>query len=100
MVAAGEVSLRLRRDAGLGGASWNAMMRPSCCSASRPSKPLRHHDNCSGVAAALLTGQQLQGVPVIFHGVVPRHSPVVFETQDMPQAQLRTQRPECGADRE
>ena len=35
MVAAGEVSLRLRRDAGLGGASWEAMMRPSCCNDSR-----------------------------------------------------------------
>ena len=36
MVAAGRVSLRLRRDAGLGGTSWAAMMRPSCCSDSRP----------------------------------------------------------------
>ena len=48
MVAAGEVSLRLRRDAGLGGASWEAMMRPSCCRDNRPSKPLQHHDNCGG----------------------------------------------------
>ena len=29
------------------------------------------------------TGQQLQGVPVILHGVVPRHSHAVLETQDM-----------------
>ena len=95
MVAAGEVPLRLRRDAGVGGASWDAIMRPSCCSDSRPSSPLQHHHNCSGVVAALLSGQQLQGVPVVLHGVVPPHSPAVLETQDMPQARLRTHGPEC-----
>ena len=39
MGAAEEVPLRLRRDAGLGGASWEAMMRASCCSDSRLSSP-------------------------------------------------------------
>ena len=79
-MAAGEVPLRPRRDAGLGGASWEAMMRPSCCRDNRPSSP----SSTTTTAPALLTGQQLQGVSVILHGVVPRHSPAVLETQDMP----------------
>ena len=70
-------------------------MRPSCCSDSRPSQPLQHHDNSPGVAAALLTGQQLQGVSVILHGVVPRHSPAVLETQDLLHGQISLQGPEC-----
>ena len=41
MVAAEEVPLRLRRGAGLGGASWEPMMRPSCCSYSRLSSSSR-----------------------------------------------------------
>ena len=35
--------------------------------------------------------QQLQGVPLELHGVVPGHSPFVFEAQDLAQAQIRRQ---------
>ena len=60
----------------------------------RSVQPLQHHDDRSGIAAALLTGQQLQGVPVELHGVVPGHPPAVLETQDLLQAQLRARGPE------
>ena len=42
--------------------------------------------NRSGIAAALLPGQQLQGVPLDLHGVVPGHSSAVLEAEDLLQA--------------
>ncbi len=38
-----------------------------------------------------MTRQQLQGVPLELHGVVPGHSPFVFEAQDLAQVQIRRQ---------
>ena len=46
----------------------------------------KHHDNRTGMAAALLTGQQLQDVPLKLHRVVPGHSPAVLEARDLLQA--------------
>ena len=46
----------------------------------------KHQDNRTGIAATLLTGQQLQGVPLEFHGVAPGHSSAMLEAQDMLQA--------------
>ena len=66
-------------------------MRPSCCSNSRPSKP----SSTTTTAAALLTRQQLQGVPVVFHGVVPGYSSSMLEAQSLPQRQALLQRPIC-----
>ena len=47
-----------RSDPGLGGASWAAMMRPSCCNDSRPSSPCSttppHRHSC-GVAGQAAT---------------------------------------------
>ena len=39
MASPGEGLMLFRSDPGLGGASWAAMMRPSCCNYSRPSSP-------------------------------------------------------------
>ena len=83
-----------RSDPGLGGASWAAMMRPSCCNDSRPSSPCSTTTRRTGIAAAMPVRQQLQGVPLELHRVVPGHSPV-FEAQDLSQAQIRRQGPEC-----
>ncbi len=57
---------------------------------------MQHHDIRTGIPAALPVRQQLQGVPLELHGVVPGHSPFVFEAQDLTQVEIRTQRPECG----
>ena len=48
-----------------------------------------------GIAGAFRTWQQLEGVQLESHRVVPGHSPPVLEAQDLFQAQLRVQRPEC-----
>ena len=55
--------LPLRKAPGPGGASWAAMMRPSCCTDGRPSSPC----STTTTAAALLPGQQLQDVPPKLH---------------------------------
>ena len=47
------------------------------------------------VAGAFRPGQQLEGVQLESHRVVPGHPPVVLEAQDLFQAQLGIQRPEC-----
>ena len=52
---------------------------------------VQHHDNRSGIAAALPVRQQLQGVPLELHRVVPGHSPFVFDAQDLAQVQIRRQ---------
>ena len=56
--------------------------------------PFQYHHDRSGIAAALLTGKQLQSVPPVLHGVVPGHSPAVLEAQDLLEAQVRLQGPE------
>ena len=56
---------------------------------------MQHHDRRTRIAAAVPVRQQLQGVPLELHGVVPGHSPFVFETQDLAQAQIRRQGSEC-----
>ena len=48
-----------------------------------------------GIAGAFRPWQQLQGVQLEPHRVVPGHSSVVLKAQDLFQAQLRVQRPEC-----
>ena len=48
-----------------------------------------------GIAGAFRPWQQLEGVQLEPHRVVPGHPPAVFEAQDLVQAQLRVQRPEC-----
>ena len=48
-----------------------------------------------GIAWAFRTWQQLECVQLEPHRVVPGHSPAVLEAQDLFQAQLRVQRPEC-----
>ena len=60
---------------------------------------VKHHDNRSGIAAALLPccpGQQLQDVPLKLHRVVLGHSPAVLQAPDLFQAQLSCQRSERG----
>ena len=47
------------------------------------------------IAGALRPGQQLEGVQLESHRVVPGHSPAVLEAPDLFQAQLRVQWPEC-----
>ena len=56
---------------------------------------MQHHDRRTGLAAALPVRQQLQGVALELHGVVPGHAPFVFEAQDLAQAQIRRQGSEC-----
>ena len=56
---------------------------------------LRHHDSRTGIAAAVPVRQQLQGMALELHGVVPGHPPFVFKAQDLAQAQIRPQGPEC-----
>ena len=56
---------------------------------------MQHHDRRTGIAAALPVRQQLQGVALELHGVVPGHSPFVFEAQDLAQVQIRRQGSEC-----
>ena len=56
---------------------------------------MQHHDSLTGIAAAVPVRQQLQGVPLELHGVVPGHFPFVFEAQDLAQAQIRRQGSEC-----
>ena len=48
------------------------------------------------IAGAFRTWQQLEGVQLEPHRVVPGHFPAVLESQDLFQAQLRVERPECG----
>ena len=48
-----------------------------------------------GIAGAFRTWQQLDGVQLEPNRVVPGHFPAVLEAQDLFQAQLRVQRPEC-----
>ena len=83
----------MRRVPGLGGASWAAMMRLSCCTDSRPSSTTT---TGPGIAAALWIGKQLQGVPLVLPGVVPGYSPAVLEAQDLFRGQVHLQGPECG----
>ena len=49
-----------------------------------------------GIAGTFRPWQQLEGVQLEPHRVVPGHPPAVFEAQDLFQAQLRVQSPECG----
>ena len=49
-----------------------------------------------GIAGAFRTWQQLQSVQLEPHRVVLGHPPAVLEAQDLFQAQLQVQRPECG----
>ena len=49
-----------------------------------------------GIAGTFRPWQHLEGVQLEPHRVVPGHPPFVFEAQDLFQAQLRVQRPECG----
>ena len=55
-----------------------------------PGPPRRH-----GIAGAFRPCQQLEGVQLKPHRVVPGHSPAVLEAPDLFQAQFRIQRPEC-----
>ena len=48
-----------------------------------------------GIAAAFRPWQQLEGVQLEPHRVVPGHFPPVLEAQDLFQAQLRVEKPEC-----
>ena len=48
-----------------------------------------------GIAGAFRPCQQLEGVQLKPHRVVPGHSPAVLEAPDLFQAQFRIQRPEC-----
>ena len=49
-----------------------------------------------GIAGAFRSWQQLQGIQVESHRVVPgHHLPAVFEAQNLVQAQLRVERSEC-----
>ena len=48
-----------------------------------------------GIAGAFRTWQQLEGVQLEPHRVVPGHFPAALEAQDLFQAQLRIQGPEC-----
>ena len=48
-----------------------------------------------GIAGAFQTWQQLEGVQLEPHRVVPGYSPAVLEAQDLFQAQIRVERPEC-----
>ena len=93
--AVGERPWRLRRNTGLGGASWAAIMCPSCCTVSRSSSPSRTSTAAPGIAGAFRTWQQLQGMALELHGVVPGHSSAVFEAQDLLQVQIRRQGSEC-----
>ena len=63
-----------RSDPGLGGASWAAMMRPHAVTTAGPSSPCSTTTARTGIAAALPVRQQLQGVPLELHRVVPGHS--------------------------
>ena len=48
-----------------------------------------------GIAGAFRPWQQLEGVQLEPHRVVPVHFPAVLEAQDLFQAQLWVERPEC-----
>ena len=48
-----------------------------------------------GIAVPFGPWQQLEGVQLEPHRVVPGHAPAVLEAQDLFQAQFRVQRPEC-----
>ena len=48
-----------------------------------------------GIAGAFRPWQQLEGVQLEPHRVVPGHAPAVLEAQDLFQAQLRVDSPEC-----
>ena len=47
-----------------------------------------------GIAVPFQPWQQLEGMQLEPHRVVPGHSPAVHETQDLFQAQFRVERPE------
>ena len=49
-----------------------------------------------GIAGAFRSWQQLQGMHLESHHVVPGHLSAVFEAQNLVQAQLQVERPECG----
>ena len=56
MASPEEGLMLFRSDPGLGAASWAAMMRPSCCKDKPAVQSVKHQDNHTGIAAALLTG--------------------------------------------
>ena len=93
-----------RRNSGAGGGpfavsersrTWRCLLGSNDASLMLYRQPavqsLQYYHNRSGIAAAFLIGQQLQGVPLELHSVVPGDSPAVLETQDLLQAQLRVQ---------
>ena len=74
----------LRRNTGLGRASWAARMRPSCRTDSRPSsQPFQDLHSRPGIAGTFRPWQQLEGAQLKPHRVVPGHPPAVFEAQDL-----------------
>ena len=56
---------------------------------------LKGLDGRPSYAGAFRPWQHPEGVQLEPHRVVPSHPPAVFEAQDLFQAQLRVQRPEC-----
>ena len=72
--------------------SEDAPFMPHRSPAGQPFQDLHRHP---GIAGAFRTWQQLEGMQLEPHRVVPGHFPAVFEAQDLVQAQLRVQRPEC-----
>ena len=84
-----------RRNTGLGGASWAATMHPSCRTDSRPSQCFQDLHGRPGIAGAFRPWQQLKSMQLEPHCVVLGHLSAVFEAQDLLQAQLRVERPEC-----
>ena len=52
---------------------------------------MQHQHGRARIAVALATRQQLQGMALELHGVVPGHSSFVFKAQDLPQAQIGRQ---------
>ena len=50
---------------------------------------------CSCIAVAFRPWQQLEGVELESHRIVPGHRPAVLEAHDLFQAQRWVQRPEC-----